>query len=155
MIQRAWGRTTPRSRNFGRLFRPTLNFERSSCAMTDRGHRTPLMCPPVDGEHAGSDNAGMQRFYVSELHGYLTMPKTTGGRIQPGASCTVHDRAFNCRAVAVFRSEQSPVTRAISPHGFGAKIGVDGARLRAAETCARLNAAHEREDVSSDKGTGA
>lgn len=116
---------------------------------------TPLLVPPVDGQASGSDNAGMQRFYVSELHGYLSMPKTTGGRIQPGASFTVHDRAFNCRAVAVFRSEQSPVTRAISPHGFGAKIGVDGARLRAVEMCARLNAAHEREAVSSDKGTGA
>lgn len=119
------------------------------------GHVTPLLAPPVDGQASGSDNAGMQRFYVSELQGYLTMPKTTGGHIQPGASFTVHDRAFNCRAVAVFRSEQSPVTRAISPHGFGAKIGVDGARLRAVETCERLNAAHEREAVSSDKGTGA
>lgn len=121
----------------------------------ESGHRTPLLVPPVDGQASGSDNAGMQRFYVSELHGYLTMPKTTGGRIQPGASCTVHDRAFNSRVVAVLRSEQSPVTRAISPHGFGAKIGVDGARLRAVETCERLDAAHEREDVPSDKGTGA
>lgn len=117
------------------------------------GTSTPLLVPPVDGQASGSDNAGMHRFYVSGLYGYSTMVKPASGR-QPGATYTVHDRAFNCRAVAAFRSEESPVTRAISPHGFGAKIGVDGARLRAAETCARLNAAHEREAVSPDKERG-
>jgi hypothetical protein len=84
------------------------------------------------------------RYYVTELRGYPELTENHRGSLKSpspgGVSYTVHDRAYNCRVVAAYRSEDYAPS-------FGRRSMWAKARAAAEAHAARLNAAHEREVV--------